>query len=47
MGVDATRKWPTEGFDRPWPDEIKMDQATRDRVDKMWDSLGLPAWKKK
>lgn len=47
MGVDATRKWPTEGFDRPWPDEIKMDQSTRDRVDKIWDSLGLPAWKKK
>ena len=47
MGVDATRKWPTEGFDRPWPDEIKMDQATRDRVDKLWDTLGLPSWKKK
>jgi len=25
MGVDATRKWPEEGFTRPWPDEIVMD----------------------
>ena len=22
MGVDATRKWPTEGFTRPWPDKM-------------------------
>jgi 4-hydroxy-3-polyprenylbenzoate decarboxylase len=25
MGVDATRKWPEEGFTRPWPDQIVMD----------------------
>ena len=24
MGVDATRKWPSEGFTRPWPDEITI-----------------------
>lgn len=41
MGVDATRKWKTEGFDRPWPDEIMMDAATKERVDKMWKDLGL------
>jgi len=41
MGVDATRKWPEEGFTRPWPDEIRMDAATKARVDKMWKSLGL------
>jgi 4-hydroxy-3-polyprenylbenzoate decarboxylase len=22
MGIDATRKWPGEGFTRPWPDVI-------------------------
>ena len=32
MGIDATRKWETEGFTRPWPDEIKMDEATRARM---------------
>jgi 4-hydroxy-3-polyprenylbenzoate decarboxylase len=41
MGVDATRKWPTEGFTRPWPDEILMDDATKARVDALWKSLGI------
>jgi 4-hydroxy-3-polyprenylbenzoate decarboxylase len=41
MGVDATRKWKTEGFDRPWPDEIRMDEATKRRVDQLWRTLGL------
>ncbi len=41
MGSDATRKWPTEGFTRPWPDEIEMDDATKRRVDEMWKKLGL------
>jgi 4-hydroxy-3-polyprenylbenzoate decarboxylase len=41
MGIDATRKWPTEGFERPWPDEILMDQATKSRVDALWKNLGL------
>ncbi len=41
MGIDATRKWPSEGFRRPWPDEIKMDETTRARVDQMWVKLGL------
>jgi 4-hydroxy-3-polyprenylbenzoate decarboxylase len=41
MGVDATRKWPGEGFARPWPDEIKMDRDTRKKIDSLWPSLGL------
>ncbi len=41
MGVDATRKWPSEGFTRPWPDEILMDDATKKRVDSLWKTLGL------
>ena len=41
MGVDATRKWPTEGFTRPWPGEMLMDEATKARVDALWKSLGL------
>jgi 4-hydroxy-3-polyprenylbenzoate decarboxylase len=39
MGVDATRKWPTEGFARPWPDEILMDQKTKGLVDRKWKAL--------
>lgn len=41
MGLDATRKWPSEGFHRPWPDEILMDEKTKERVDKRWKELGL------
>jgi len=41
MGVDATRKWPGEGFTRPWPDEIRMDEEVKKRVDEVWKTLGL------
>jgi 4-hydroxy-3-polyprenylbenzoate decarboxylase len=41
MGVDATRKWPSEGFNRPWPDEIRMDETTKARVTKRWKEFGL------
>ena len=41
MGIDATRKWPSEGFARPWPDEILMDEKTKALVDKKWKDLGL------
>jgi 4-hydroxy-3-polyprenylbenzoate decarboxylase len=44
MGVDATRKWPSEGFARPWPDEIVMDPAVSSKIDGLWDSLGLPKY---
>ncbi|MCI4334014.1 MAG: menaquinone biosynthesis decarboxylase [Thermoplasmata archaeon] len=33
LGIDATRKGPEEGFPRPWPEEITMDPAVRQRVD--------------
>ncbi len=39
MGIDATRKWSTEGFARPWPDEIVMDAKTRALVDSKWKAL--------
>jgi 4-hydroxy-3-polyprenylbenzoate decarboxylase len=39
MGIDATRKWPTEGFNRPWPDEIVMDAKTKALVDSKWKAL--------
>ena len=39
MGIDATRKWPTEGFTRPWPDEIVMDAKTKALVDSEWKAL--------
>jgi len=41
MGIDATRKWKEEGFDREWPNKIVMDPATKQRVDEMWKDLGI------
>ena len=41
MGIDATRKWPEEGFTRNWPKLIEMDPATKQRVDAMWAKLGI------
>jgi len=41
MGVDATKKWKEEGFNRRWPDVIKMDSAVQKRVDELWKKAGL------
>ncbi len=41
MGVDATRKWPGEGFTRPWPDVIEMSPEVKARVDELWKKAGL------
>lgn len=40
MGMDATNKWPGETT-REWGEPIVMDQATKDRVDELWDSLDI------
>ena len=41
MGVDATKKWPGEGFTRPWPDVITMKPEVKSRVDELWKKAGL------
>lgn len=41
MGIDATKKWPEEGFNRPWPKKIEMDPTVKQRIDDLWKSLGL------
>ncbi len=41
MGIDATQKWPEEGFAREWPKLITMDSATKQRVDQIWSKLGI------
>ena len=41
MGVDATRKWPGEGFTRPWPGVIEMSTEVKRRVDELWKKAGL------
>jgi 4-hydroxy-3-polyprenylbenzoate decarboxylase len=41
MGIDATRKWPGEGFTRPWPGVIRMPAEVKQRVDELWKKAGL------
>jgi 4-hydroxy-3-polyprenylbenzoate decarboxylase len=47
MGIDATRKWVEEGYSGRWPDEIKMDPATKSRVDEIWRHLRIEGTNKK
>ena len=41
MGIDATRKWPAEGFNRPWPQMLTMDASVKARIDMLWKKLGI------
>jgi 4-hydroxy-3-polyprenylbenzoate decarboxylase len=36
LGIDATKKLPGEGFKRAWPPLIKMDEAVKAKVDKLF-----------
>lgn len=45
MGLDATRKFPEEGFVREWPAVIEMDPAVKQGVDAKWSRLGIGARK--
>jgi 4-hydroxy-3-polyprenylbenzoate decarboxylase len=41
MGIDATKKWPEEGFARGWPAEQVMPPEVRALVEKRWKEYGL------
>ena len=41
MGIDAARKWPEEGFSRPWPGVMEMSPEINRRVDELWKQAGL------
>ena len=40
MGIDATNKWPQETA-RQWGTPIEMDDAVKQRIDALWQQLGL------
>jgi 4-hydroxy-3-polyprenylbenzoate decarboxylase len=40
MGLDATNKWPGETA-REWGEPIEMDVQVKQRIDTLWDSLGI------
>jgi 4-hydroxy-3-polyprenylbenzoate decarboxylase len=41
MGMDATNKWQGE-TDREWGEPIVMTEEIKNRVDDIWDDLGIP-----
>jgi 4-hydroxy-3-polyprenylbenzoate decarboxylase len=41
MGIDATRKWPAEGFTRPWPAMLSMPEEIKSKVDAICKGLGF------
>ena len=42
MGIDATRKWVSEGYERGrWPEEIEMDPATKSSVRRLLEQLDM------
>ena len=40
VGFDATNKWPGE-TDREWGSPITMDEAVKEKVDSLWEELGI------
>ena len=40
-GIDATRKLPTEGYTRGWPEELTMTPEVVARVSRRWREYGL------
>lgn len=40
LGIDATKKWPGEGFKRPWPPLIKMNESVKAKIDTLFREAG-------
>ncbi|MDY6863433.1 MAG: menaquinone biosynthesis decarboxylase [Thermodesulfobacteriota bacterium] len=41
VGIDATKKWREEGYTRKWPEMIKMKHEVIERVNEIWERLGI------
>lgn len=41
MGIDATKKWTSEGHTRQWPNDIEMSQDIKDMVSRRWKDYGF------
>lgn len=41
IGIDATKKWPSEGHLREWPDDIVMSEEIRQFVTSRWKEYGF------
>jgi 4-hydroxy-3-polyprenylbenzoate decarboxylase len=36
MGIDATRKWASEGYTRKWPERVATTEAAGRRASEIW-----------
>ena len=43
MGIDATRKWPGEGFNREWPSRLKTTDAAARKASELMKSISKGA----
>lgn len=41
LGIDATKKWPGEGLQRQWPEELEMLPQIKNLVTKRWRDYGF------
>ncbi|HHY41056.1 MAG TPA: menaquinone biosynthesis decarboxylase [Syntrophaceticus sp.] len=41
VGIDATKKWPGEGHNRDWPEEIEMTREIKELVTSRWQEYGF------
>ena len=41
MGIDATKKWRSEGHAREWPDDIEMNDEVKELVTRRWKEYGI------
>lgn len=39
IGIDATRKWASEGFTREWPKRLVTTEGARRRAEELWERL--------
>ena len=39
MGIDATRKWPSEGFTREWPKRLVTSTAAAGKAEAVWSRI--------
>ncbi len=39
LGIDATKKWKEEGYEREWPEVVEMSEDVKMRIDAIWDEL--------
>ncbi|GHV40505.1 menaquinone biosynthesis decarboxylase [Clostridia bacterium] len=41
VGIDATKKWASEGYPREWPDDIEMSEDVKEKVTQNWSEYGI------